>query len=169
MSTPLEMSADTPWPPPWKGAYRRDGAIRLPSADMRLGLKPMPHRVHPLLPEYTWEADSFRDVVRRDPCSWCGKDGGTFDHIIPQASGGKDSWENAAGACHKCNQWRGSASIVEFLAERAGLHMRKRPKRQVERLRDLGSIPVLWRREGGWTCLPFDSIGTFTAASSGPC
>lgn len=75
----------------------------------------------------------WRKVLRRDPCSYCGaradehglvadKDGAhvmTIDHIVPRSmdKGGryKPPFENAAPACLKCNQIKGSKSLLEFL------------------------------------------------------
>jgi 5-methylcytosine-specific restriction endonuclease McrA len=50
-------------------------------------------------------------------CCWCGRDctdeldrrhSMTIEHIVPKSRGGKDTWENLAMACNRCNQKRGS-------------------------------------------------------------
>jgi len=59
-------------------------------------------------------------ALRRDPCAWCNGRGGTVDHLVPQALGGDDRWENLAGACRRCNASRGIDTLVVHLTKRAG-------------------------------------------------
>lgn len=46
-----------------------------------------------------------RGVLERDKytCVYCGKAGHTIDHVLPQSRGGKNTWENMAACCRKCN------------------------------------------------------------------
>jgi 5-methylcytosine-specific restriction endonuclease McrA len=58
----------------------------------------------------------FAAIVRRDPCSYCGGEGGAADHIEPWARGGQDAWENYGGACNRCNAHKGARwTILETL------------------------------------------------------
>lgn len=62
-------------------------------------------------------------ILRKDPCAWCGAHrSGTVDHVEPRAKGGPKSHrsDNSSGACARCNQDRGPASLLAFLAYRAG-------------------------------------------------
>ena len=60
---------------------------------------------------------AWRDILRRDPCAYCGGTGGTIDHITPRALGGaKDSLRNWTGACLQCNLKRGPRGLIYFLA-----------------------------------------------------
>lgn len=45
----------------------------------------------------------YIEIVRGDPCSYCGGDGGSMDHIDPVNSGGDHHWSNMTGACQSCN------------------------------------------------------------------
>jgi 5-methylcytosine-specific restriction endonuclease McrA len=47
-------------------------------------------------------------------CAYCGKHGDTVDHILPQAQGGPDSWENTVCACTRCNGEKGNHTAVEY-------------------------------------------------------
>lgn len=40
---------------------------------------------------------------RKQKCFYCGKDGGTHDHVIPISRGGDNHWSNIVPACSKCN------------------------------------------------------------------
>lgn len=59
--------------------------------------------------------DPYRDVLRADPCAYCGDAGGTLDHIHPIACGGADTWANLTGACGTCNGAKATRSLLLFL------------------------------------------------------
>lgn len=48
---------------------------------------------------------SKRGVLIRDDrkCVYCGDHATTIDHLTPRAAGGKNTWQNLAAACLKCN------------------------------------------------------------------
>lgn len=61
------------------------------------------------------------DVLRRDPCVYCGRrPAGTVDHITPRSQGAPrhHTMTNSAPACRACNQRRGPRSLLEFLIVR---------------------------------------------------
>ena len=61
---------------------------------------------------------AWKNVLRRDPCAYCGGLGGTIDHITPMALGGaKDSIRNWTGACLECNLKRGPRGLIYFLTD----------------------------------------------------
>lgn len=113
----------------------RRGAIRLPSAEMILGthLNTLPYRNHPYLPEHCDSMPrSWRDIVRHDPCAWCGHPGSesaTVDHVVTRADGGSDHWDNLVGACRACNNERGASTVLQYLAKRACLDRLRRGSR----------------------------------------
>jgi 5-methylcytosine-specific restriction endonuclease McrA len=56
---------------------------------------------------------AMQEIVRRDPCAYCGAPkGGYCDHIEPYGTGGRDRWDNVTGACMTCNA---SKSDLPFL------------------------------------------------------
>lgn len=57
---------------------------------------------------------AYLDVIRRDPCVWCGGPGGTMEHIMPKSQGGSKAWFNAAGACKLCNNRRKVMTVLDF-------------------------------------------------------
>lgn len=46
---------------------------------------------------------SWKRVLMRDPCSYCGGPSDTVDHIVPRISDGEDDSGNLTGACASCN------------------------------------------------------------------
>ena len=63
---------------------------------------------------------TFRSVIRRDPCSFCGGPGGTIDHVVARANGGPDVWSNLTGACTSCNASKATDSLITYLLGNAG-------------------------------------------------
>lgn len=57
----------------------------------------------------------IRDVMRRDPCAYCGEPSATLDHIVAQVNGGGDTWENLTGACLRCNTRKSAHGLLWFL------------------------------------------------------
>lgn len=60
----------------------------------------------------------WREVVKRDPCVYCGRPATTIDHITPKARGGENGWRNEAGACEPCNAAKASLGLLLFLRAR---------------------------------------------------
>ena len=70
---------------------------------------------------------SRHNVFKRDnnKCLYCGsKDNLTIDHVVPKSQGGRDSWDNLATACQKCNAKKGSLE-----PRQAGMELRYQPFR----------------------------------------
>jgi hypothetical protein len=59
------------------------------------------------------------EVLRADPCAYCGQPGGTIDHIVPRSQDGADTHDNLTGACRSCNISKSSLSLLFFLLWRA--------------------------------------------------
>lgn len=64
------------------------------------------------------EARDYAAVVRYDPCSYCGRTGGTMDHVVPISMGGTHDAENMTGACQSCNSSKRNKSLLIFLLYR---------------------------------------------------
>lgn len=67
--------------------------------------------------------EGWMSVVRRDPCAYCGADGGTIDHIEPKTLparglGGAHCWLNFTAACTACNGAKARLSMLETLYRR---------------------------------------------------
>jgi hypothetical protein len=72
--------------------------------------------------------ESYRSMLRRDPCSYCGRmpvphdhpggrwRRGTIEHLHRLVDGGGGMLENIVGACSHCNSTRGDRSVLENLA-----------------------------------------------------
>src|SRR5262245_42132224 len=63
------------------------------------------------------ERRSWRSILRRDPCSYCGDLGGTVEHIVPRYRNGADTIDNLAGACRICNRLRRTRLLLLFLVQ----------------------------------------------------
>ncbi len=59
---------------------------------------------------------SWREVLLRDPCVYCGELATSIDHIVPVVDGGPNHWTNYAPSCHDCNAAKGRRSVFRFLA-----------------------------------------------------
>lgn len=66
-------------------------------------------------------------ITRADPCSYCGGEAGTVDHIVPQARRvrGLHNWTNYTGACQSCNKSKADSSLLSMLLRRAGVALPK--------------------------------------------
>jgi 5-methylcytosine-specific restriction endonuclease McrA len=60
-------------------------------------------------------------MLRADPCSYCGGPGGTLDHIAPVSAGGTNDEANLVGACQPCNSRKGSAPLLQALIRMNGV------------------------------------------------
>jgi hypothetical protein len=58
---------------------------------------------------------AYREAMRHDPCAYCGKPGGTVDHIEPRKPGGADDVSNLTGACAACNNAKFTLPMLFFL------------------------------------------------------
>ena len=70
---------------------------------------------------HEWEEkgmSGWRHRLRTEPCSYCGGDGGTLDHIVPSSRRGQTHWSNITAACCSCNMHRGIMSPMVFLVTR---------------------------------------------------
>jgi len=60
-------------------------------------------------------------VIKRDDhtCVYCNKKLSNFDlvldHVVPRIKGGKDSPDNLVVACKKCNSYKGSLDLVDYI------------------------------------------------------
>jgi hypothetical protein len=64
----------------------------------------------------TRDRESWAEIVRRDPCSYCGSTAEpTVEHIRPGRTKRHTGWENEVCACRACNNKRGNIPLLEFL------------------------------------------------------
>lgn len=58
---------------------------------------------------------SYRDIVARDPCAYCGAPFEEVEHIDPRSRGGRDEWENLTSSCRACNRAKRDIPLLRFL------------------------------------------------------
>lgn len=63
----------------------------------------------------TDEGKEFVEILRFDPCSYCGGLGGHIDHVEPLAKGGSNTWENLTATCKSCNSKKKTKPLLMFL------------------------------------------------------
>lgn len=61
---------------------------------------------------------AWLDLIREDPCSYCGERSETVDHIEPKVHGGVNHWTNYAPACRSCNSSKNDQSLLLYLLRR---------------------------------------------------
>lgn len=67
---------------------------------------------------YDEDAIAYLDVIRLDPCVYCGGVSDTVDHIDPVSASMSSHWSNLAPACRGCNSSKGAKSVLGFLLYR---------------------------------------------------
>ena len=63
----------------------------------------------------TPEDAAYVEILRRDPCCYCGEAMRDVDHIEPVARGGEGNWPNLTAACGPCNRSKSSRTLLTFL------------------------------------------------------
>lgn len=62
-------------------------------------------------------AKQYAKLLRQDPCSYCGNQGGTVDHIDPYSLRGGAA-HNLTAACEYCNSRKGDEPLLIWLIQR---------------------------------------------------
>lgn len=63
------------------------------------------------------ETVEFEQVLRGDPCSYCGGRAGQVDHVEPVIHGGRNHWTNLTSACQSCNRQKSDKPLLAALSE----------------------------------------------------
>lgn len=63
-------------------------------------------------------ACEFAEILRCDPCCYCGSQHEHVDHIVPISQGGESSWDNLTSACQSCNNKKIDKPMLLFLLEK---------------------------------------------------
>lgn len=74
---------------------------------------------NPGTPNVSRKAIFARD---RGQCQYCGKNAENLDHVVPQARGGKHTWDNLVAACRRCNSRKRDRT-----PEQAGMKLKREP------------------------------------------
>ncbi len=64
------------------------------------------------------ETREYAEVIRQDPCAYCGVPSDTLDHILPISAGGRNHWSNLAPACRSCNSGKKDRPLLLALLAR---------------------------------------------------
>lgn len=69
--------------------------------------------------ELDWAgSDAYREIIKSDPCVYCGGASVAVDHVTPVAQGGSDRWANLAPVCKSCNSRKRSRSVLTVMLSR---------------------------------------------------
>lgn len=63
----------------------------------------------------------YNEVVKKEPCVYCGGLAKTWDHLIPKSKGGPSGWTNMARACSHCNLKRDTKPFLIFMIQQQQL------------------------------------------------
>lgn len=66
-------------------------------------------------------AREYVEVIKNDPCVYCGAAMREVDHIKPLAAGGSGDWDNLAPACRSCNGRKHTFELLPFLLRRTAI------------------------------------------------
>lgn len=58
----------------------------------------------------------YTEILRHDPCSYCGHPSEQVDHVVSLAQGGSNDWDNLTAACGSCNRRKAAGSLLLHLA-----------------------------------------------------
>lgn len=58
---------------------------------------------------------SYKQVILKDPCVYCGGKAQGRDHIQARIRGGRNAWINRAPACSKCDRAKSEKSVLLFM------------------------------------------------------
>lgn len=61
---------------------------------------------------------AYVEIIRADPCVYCGAPCEHVDHIRAVGRGGAGDWRNLAPACASCNLSKLTRDVLEFMLER---------------------------------------------------
>lgn len=102
--------------------------------------------VYAVLGRNPWRTEwrrRYRQILRADPCAYCGGPGGQVDHIVPKARsnrGQEQSWHNLTATCDECNNRKADAPLLLWLANQeaprsawAARRPRKSTRKQLRR------------------------------------
>ncbi|MFI5739181.1 HNH endonuclease [Streptomyces anulatus] len=64
------------------------------------------------------ESAAYRQIIKGDPCVYCGATSVAIDHVTPVIEGGTDLWVNLAPVCKPCNSSKRSRSVLTVLLDR---------------------------------------------------
>jgi hypothetical protein len=60
---------------------------------------------------------AYGEILRNDPCSYCGGVAGQVDHIQAVTEGGSNEWTNLTASCRSCNGQKWTKPLLMFLLE----------------------------------------------------
>lgn len=109
--------------------------------------KPSVIRVHKYVNVHYGKVPLNREnIYKRDnyECVYCQEDDRkllTLDHVVPQAKGGKDTWDNLVTACKRCNGEKADLTLKEYGKE---IPKPQRPH-YLMLMKKLDYIPQDWR------------------------
>lgn len=66
----------------------------------------------------TRDSLDYKEILKADPCAYCGAPCEHIDHIVPVIVGGSNQWENLTAACASCNGSKQARSLLTFMRDR---------------------------------------------------
>ena len=60
----------------------------------------------------------YREMLLREPCSYCNGPSGSIDHIRAVSNGGGPFWDNQTPACQRCNGTKSNRGLLGWMVLR---------------------------------------------------
>lgn len=60
----------------------------------------------------------YVQIIKNDPCVYCGSEAQEIDHIIAVKAGGTGLWSNTAPTCRSCNASKQTKDVLHFMLYR---------------------------------------------------
>lgn len=67
---------------------------------------------------YTAEALDYIEILKGDPCGFCGEPYQATEHIISIKRGGTGEWDNLSAVCTSCNSQKSAKHLLHFMLDR---------------------------------------------------
>jgi 5-methylcytosine-specific restriction endonuclease McrA len=64
------------------------------------------------------DAITYAEILKKDPCSYCGERATSVDHIVPVVASGPNEWTNLTSSCRSCNSTKSDRPLLYFLLVR---------------------------------------------------
>lgn len=93
----------------------RQWRLRNPELERKRGQQAA-HLRRARLAEVTYEDTSeYEEILRGDPCVYCGQKNEEIDHIVALVNEGLHTWDNLTSSCGNCNRRKFTKDLLEFL------------------------------------------------------
>lgn len=81
---------------------------------------------------YDDETLDYCEVLRYDPCAYCGGPAGHVDHVDPPSAGGAAHWTNLTATCADCNSFKAKRKLLKTMLHNVGCYVYVAPRAHIQ-------------------------------------